>query len=356
MSGLENWKYDQTICFVPGIGRGELIFGRVVSPWSENIAISVSVWKVAPSTPRSEKSRRLRHSREEVILGRVVSALVWKVAPSPPWSGKSRRQPWSKKSRRLRLGREELLLGRAVSALVWKDAPSPSPSSSRESDYWSRRLHLAWEVAPYLLRSGNSRRLRLGRKKLIFESRIGGKSHRLPLGLEICAVSALIWKFAPSPPWSGKSRRLRLSLESRAVSTLNPEVAWLLPRSRRIDSWTRRLRLGLEIRAVSRRSRNSWNCSFWSRWPGRSRRCFLSRAISWVAPYQPWSRKTRRLHHGRESPERLFLVAPYPCSSGKSRRVHLGLESLEMAEFGLTKIVRSFIKPKLTHFCLSGGV
>ena len=45
------------------------------------------------------------------------------------------------------------------------------------------------------------------------------ESCRLNFGLESCAVPALAWKVAPSPPWSGKSRP-RFSRESRAVSAM----------------------------------------------------------------------------------------------------------------------------------------
>ena len=193
-------------------------------------------------------------------------------------------QPWVvfflKKSQRLRK--------------LWKVAPSPP---------WS---------APYIFWLLKLRRTHHGREEL-FHGRV---------------VSAFVWKVAPSPPWSGKSRRSRLSLESRAVFTLKAKFAPHLLRWRRIDSWSRRLCLGLESRSVSAsvwkvtpspsRSRNFWNRNFWSRWPGRSRRYFLSRAFSWVA----------------EALKNFFLVAPSPCWSGKSCSLHLALESLEMAELG----------------------
>ena len=79
-------------------------------------ADSVLVWKVRPSPPWYEGSRRIHGGHEECFLGRAVSALVWKAMPSPPWYGKSRR---------IHSGCREIFLGRAVSALVWKVAPSP---------------------------------------------------------------------------------------------------------------------------------------------------------------------------------------------------------------------------------------
>ena len=133
---------------------------------------------------------------------------------------------------RIHLVPGKLFIGRDVCALVRKDAPRSPPS-------------------------GNQRRYRLG--------------------LESRAVSALVWKAAPSPPWS---RRLRLGLESRAVSALVWKAAPSPP-------WSRRLRLGLESRAVS--------------------------ALVWKAapspPSPPWSGKSRRLRLGLESRAFSALVA-----------------------------------------------
>ena len=66
-----------------------------------------------------------------------------------------------------------------------------------------------------------------------------------------CAVSASVWKIAPSPPWSGKSCRLHPGLESGTKPTsVATNVILVTPpplRSKKL----RRLRLGLKSRAVS---------------------------------------------------------------------------------------------------------
>ena len=79
-------------------------------------ADSALVWKVRPSPPWYEGSRRIHGGHKECFLCRAVSAWVWKVMPSPPWYGKSHR---------IHSGCGKIFLGRAVSALVWKVAPSP---------------------------------------------------------------------------------------------------------------------------------------------------------------------------------------------------------------------------------------
>ena len=135
------------------------------------------VSKVAPSSPWSEKSRRLRDGLESC----AVSALFWKVAPYAPWAGLI--PLWLLKSRRIHHGRKELFLSCAVSALVWKVTPSHP---------WSE------------------------------------KSRRLRLGLKSRAVSTLNVKVTPlllrSQRIDSCSRRLRLGLESRAVSTSTVKV------------------------------------------------------------------------------------------------------------------------------------
>ena len=120
--------------------------GRAVS------AMVWKVWKVAPSPPWSEKLRRLRLGRKELILDRIVSAMIWKVAPSPPWS---------EKSHHLRLGLES----RALSALAWKILPYPPWFGPSHSDCLSRAASIAvanncFLVAPSSPRSGKSHRLR----------------------------------------------------------------------------------------------------------------------------------------------------------------------------------------------------
>ena len=234
-----------------------------------------------------------------ISFGRAVSAIVWKVAPSPSWSEKSRRH---------HLGVESRTVSKSVGRNKTLVAPSP---------HWSE------------------------------------KSRRLRLGPKCRAVSALVWKVASSLPWSRRivssSRHLRLGPESRAVSALFRKVAPYAPWSGMFPIWllklrrihqgckelflsravsacpgkSRSLRLGLDgrnemvfVRAVSAsvwkvapsppRSQKFWKSNFCSRWPSRSRRCLLICAVSWVAPYPPWSRKSRRLHLGRKSPEKIF--------------------------------------------------
>ena len=123
----------------------------------------------------------------------------------------------------------------------------------------------------------------------------------------------LVWKVAPSPSRYGKcgngyvwSRRSRCFLSRK--------VAPSLPRSGK----SRVSALVWKVAPSPPRSRKTWKCTFWSSWPGRSRRCFLSRAVSWVAQYPPWSRKSRHLLIGGENPEKLFF---------KSHCLHVGLKS-----------------------------
>ena len=128
--------------------------------------------------------------------------------------------PLSGQSRRFRLD----LKKRTVSALNSK-VPSSSPWSGK-----SRPLRLGLKSRAVFPWSGKSRCLCLGGEKLI-------------LGR---AVSALVWKVVPSPPWSKKSRPLRPDLKNCAVSPLVWKVALSPPWSRGIDTRSRRLLLGLE--------------------------------------------------------------------------------------------------------------
>ena len=65
------------------------------------------------------------------------------------------------------------------------------------------------------------------------------------------AVSAMVWKVAPSPPWSEKSRCLHLGLESRTVSTSVARNIILVAPSPPRSGKSRRLSLGLKSGAVS---------------------------------------------------------------------------------------------------------
>ena len=113
-----------------------------------------------------------------------------------------------------------------------------------------------------------------------------GKSFRLRLGLESHAVSTLVWKVAPSPPWlqviDSWSRHVRLDLESlhfdlesHALCTFVWPVSTLIAKVK-----SRRIHHGLE-------------------------ELFLGRAVSasvWkVTPSPPWSGKSRSLHSERKS-------------------------------------------------------
>ena len=265
---------------------------RGIDSWSrrlrlglENCAFCALVWKVAPIRLGLGRLHALiakfapHPSRwEELVLGCAVSASVWKIARSPPLSGKSCR---------LHPGLES----RTVSALFWKVVPHA---------LWSRRFPL------WLLKSCS---VHHGRKEL-FLSR---------------AVSASVWKVAPSPPCFEKSRRLCLGLESRAVSAF---VAWnwfLVASSPRWSGKQRPFRLGLKSRTVS-----TWV---------RSNKILVAPFPPWsekqIAPSPSWSVKSRRLSFVLKSrvvsafaARNWFLVAPSPPRSGKSRRMHHGLGCL----------------------------
>ena len=209
---------------------------------------------VAPSPPRSGKSRRLRLG----LKSRAVSALVRNFAPSPLGT---------QKSRRFRYGHDIKIIGRAASASVWKVALSPPRSrKSWKCTFWSRwpsrsrRCFLSraasttvakncFLVAPSPPRSGKSRRLRLGLKSRV--------------------VSTLVWKSAPSPLWTRKSRRFHYGRDKMIIGRAASASVWKVALS---PPW----------------SRKSWKCTFWSR-------RFLSRAVSTmvakVAPSPPRSRK-----------------------------------------------------------------
>ena len=221
---------------------------------------------IAPSPPWSGKSCRLHSVRESRAASTTVAMKWFLVAPSPPRSGNSRF---------LHLGRESLErglfdpTGQAGRAVAFWVAPFPESRrihfgrESPENPFWkSRRLHVGLEsravsilvckVAPFPLWSGNSRRFRLCRKELI-------------LGR---AISASVWKVAPHAPWSGLSH------------------LWLL-KSRRIHHGRKELFLSRAVSASVWKvapsppwSRKSWKGTFWSHWPGCSRGCFLSRAVS----------------------------------------------------------------------------
>ena len=147
-------------------------------------ADSVLVWKVRPSPPWYEGSRRI-HSGGECFLGHAVSASVWKIAASPSGHKKCAVsalvwKTWFRKSHRIHSGREECFLGRAVPAVVWNVAMFPS---------WSERSHrsaFVWKVAPHPARAQG-----YFLRRAVFVS--VWKMRHLPFGLKKClAVSTLV--------------------------------------------------------------------------------------------------------------------------------------------------------------------
>ena len=220
------------------------------------------------------ESKTKRKTFQSAFQAKVVKSAI-NISWSTPWSEKSHRlhPSWSGNSRRLRRGLES----RAVSTLVAKVAPYPSLSRGIVS--WSRRLYpWALKAAPYSLWPVPFPFWLLQSRCIHDNCEDLYPGHRLDLGLEKRDVSFFIWKVAP---WSRKSRQRHSDRETPAASTTVAKNWFMVvPSPPRFGS-----SLGLHL------GRQSLNYSFWSGWPGRSRRCFLSRAISWVAPNPPWSWK-----------------------------------------------------------------
>ena len=123
-------------------------------------AVSALVWNVTPSEPFFEMSRRFRPGRKSF----TGSISVANVTPFPPWAGKWRSLHFDRK------GREDLFLGRAVSALFWKVASSPT---------WSRESRCL-SLDPIILPG-------LGLKSCAV-SALAWKFTSYPISLESCAV------------------------------------------------------------------------------------------------------------------------------------------------------------------------
>ena len=165
---------------------------------------------------------------------------------------------------------------------------------------------------------------------MAYPPRSGKSRRRLHLGLKNCAVSALVWKDEPSPPWYGKSRRIHRGREEfflcRAVSA---SVAK-----------SRRLRLGLENRAVS--------ALIWA----------VSNLIAKVAPHPPrgrkiglWMRHLRLGHESRAVSNLVWKVEPSPPQYGKSRRIHRSREEFFLSRrlrLGLQSFVVSVLVWKMS--------
>ena len=142
---------------------------------------------------------------------------------------------------------------------------------------------------------------------------------------------------AQSPSWSGKTRRLHLGLENcavsalvRSVSTLIAEVATHPPRCQKTISRLRRLHLGLKVAPSL-----PWSGKSCRLHPGLESRTVstVARNIFLVTPSPPRSEKSRRLRLGLKSPAVSILVwkfAPSPLRSEKERRLHLGRVGLKL--------------------------
>ena len=118
------WK----VALYPPQSRGTQSWSRRLHLVLESSALSALVWKVESYPPQSRGtqswSRRLHFHLG--LESRAVSTSVARntilVAPSPPRSGKSRC---------IHLSREEYNLGRAVSTSVWKVALYPPQSREK---------------------------------------------------------------------------------------------------------------------------------------------------------------------------------------------------------------------------------